>query len=795
MSTTDRKIGTPVAYGEPTAAPCDWQHVAELLKPFQGQSVAQMYRGPSWVNSDGVACIVVVAYDKQWPRRVTAVGHCAFLTWRWNDTPSVYFSLTAMVRGVPTPRPHARWLAPSDDPVVQAIRRQGRFLVVIAHPDGQHTSWFDAAFRDVPGIEASHDLPALETLWQRMSTPGIPFSKRNVRFDPARTEPFNDGRDEELPLWPQPESDFWRTIHYEGPWAEDLSHRDRAQAAWGALALRRRARAAGFIQMLRDQHDIDGAPHLFTADGQWAQDDELGIHFRELVRRYPLLATWLAALAGPAADAAAAHAAALQAVSHGPTAFAIFDKLLGLLANAPVPELGEAVRYSFEAAATDASVTNEGRARPWFANTGKYAMELRSLPIDLDAPLEDIERLWHAGLDPLDLIDAGLVLTSSDFPAPLSDVCESLANVSLDCSIEEAEDKIQTLLMEAQAARQWSVPWGARVAVAFGTFVAVRIFEVDGEFTCLFLDDQERYFHVAVGLRHQPPQSSTHHLVRMRSDDGLPMWNEDAELSLKLIAAAIVRDFIVVEERESLFTCRPMRRRLRGRDVRTVIYLPRVRYTTPALSRIPEDDPSGLLRKRHPVEHHLRRANNASPTQRFLAQRYGIHLPAGFTFVKPHERGTAAKAERIRIYRSRSASRMIFQELDTAPAGTRPLWFEFEKDCARLLRSRGMNVIHQAAHRDGDGGVDLFAVDAAGASWVVQCKCWAAHRPVGPDVVRELEGAIRLAGAGQENSSKGMLITTSSFTSGAVSAALALGFEVVDGAKLARLLTDATSPT
>ena len=193
--------------------------------------------------------------------------------------------------------------------------------------------------------------------------------------------------------------------------------------------------------------------------------------------------------------------------------------------------------------------------------------------------MEDIERLWHAGLDPLDLIDAGLVLTSTDFPAPLSDVCESLATVSLDCSIEEAEVKIQTLLMEAQAARQWSVPWGARVEVAFGSFVSVRIFEIDGEFTCLFLDDQERYFHVAVGLRHQPPQSSTHHLVRMRSDDGLPMWNEDAELSLKLIAAAIVRDFIVVEERESLFTCRPMRRRLRGRDVRTVIYLPRVRYT------------------------------------------------------------------------------------------------------------------------------------------------------------------------------------------------------------------------
>jgi hypothetical protein len=53
--------------------------------------------------------------------------------------------------------------------------------------------------------------------------------------------------------------------------------------------------------------------------------------------------------------------------------------------------------------------------------------------------------------------------------------------------------------------------------------------------------------------------------------------------TLKLIAAAIVRDFLVVEERESLFTARRMRRAVNGRPVRTVIYLPRVRYSATAL--------------------------------------------------------------------------------------------------------------------------------------------------------------------------------------------------------------------
>jgi restriction endonuclease Mrr len=124
---------------------------------------------------------------------------------------------------------------------------------------------------------------------------------------------------------------------------------------------------------------------------------------------------------------------------------------------------------------------------------------------------------------------------------------------------------------------------------------------------------------------------------------------------------------------------------------------------------------------------------------------------------------------------------MIFDAVDKAPEGTRPAWFDFEKDCARLLRSRQMQVVHQAANRDGDGGVDLYAITDAGESWIVQCKCWATHRSVGPNVVRELEGALRLADAGSSKRSKGLIITTSTFTEGTKLAALELGFELIDG--------------
>ena len=85
-------------------------------------------------------------------------------------------------------------------------------------------------------------------------------------------------------------------------------------------------------------------------------------------------------------------------------------------------------------------------------------------------------------------------------------------------------------------------------------------------------------------------------------------------------------------------------------------------------------------------------------------------------------------------------------------------------------------VIHQAASRDGDGGVDLYAVDESGQSWIVQCKCWAAHRSVGPEIVRELHGAIAFADRGSSGTSKGIVITTSRFTSGAAEVGREFGF-------------------
>lgn len=773
----------PIAYAVPYGLPpVANQELTKLTSPFVGRTIGQLYQGPGWVNDHGVACIVVMAADDKTPARVRSGGGCAFIAWRWNNTPSVPFSLTLMTKEG-SPRPHARWIRSSDDEVVAAIRREGRFLVAIANAKGRNSGWFEASFHRSEGANGP-STEKLEALWE-FETPGIPYSNTSTRFDPLRRTSFNEGNADEIPLWPEPQSDYWSMLNYSGPWDADLHARDKALAAWGRQAYVWRGRAAGFVQMVIERQQLDGVAPLVDEAGAWARDDEFRERALVMVARAPTLGDWLAAMVGPKPDAKAAYDAAFRTLHTAYDLFCLLDKMFELLGDLGDWVLTEAVQANLEAVLLDARVTHGGTQRPWLANVeGGYGIAIRSSPFDLDASLVDIERTWVSGLQLMGLFDLGLRIGPNDFLAPLDAVCDTFSNLTLEGSIEDAEAKVQSLLAEAQEARQWSIPWGARVEVNFGPFTSVKIFEAGGEFSCHFLDDQDRYFLVAVGLQNQPPKASCSHLIRHRSDDGEPVWNSDAEASLMLIAAAIVRDFIVVEERGSLFTSRSLRRRIRGRDVRSVIYLPRVRYSTPRPDRMPLGDASAG-RAKHQVAPHLRKATQASAAQRFLAQRYGVHLPEGFTFVRPHERGAASDTERMRVYRSRSASRMIFDEVATAPEGTRPAWFDFEKDCARLLTARGMKVIHQAAHRDGDGGVDLFAIDRDDVSWVVQCKCWAVHRPVGPGVVRELAGAIASADRGKASPSRGMIITTSRLTPGAASEAAALGFEVVQGGALA----------
>jgi len=107
---------------------------------------------------------------------------------------------------------------------------------------------------------------------------------------------------------------------------------------------------------------------------------------------------------------------------------------------------------------------------------------------------------------------------------------------------------------------------------------------------------------------------------------------------------------------------------------------------------------------------------------------------------------------------------------------------DFEKLIGRLLVSMGLDV--QVTKQTGDGGVDLLACSSepiTGGLFVVQCKRYCGT--VGEPVLRDLYGVMH-----HHRASKGILITTSSFTQQARNFAKGKPIDLVDGDTLGALL-------
>lgn len=115
----------------------------------------------------------------------------------------------------------------------------------------------------------------------------------------------------------------------------------------------------------------------------------------------------------------------------------------------------------------------------------------------------------------------------------------------------------------------------------------------------------------------------------------------------------------------------------------------------------------------------------------------------------------------------------------------------FEKVVVKLLTGMGyggsVSDAGRALGRSGDGGVDgVIDEDALGLDRIyVQAKRYKDGNPVGPGAIRDFFGALD-----QFKANKGLFVTTSSFTSSAISTAAGLSKRIVliDGSMLARLM-------
>ena len=199
------------------------------------------------------------------------------------------------------------------------------------------------------------------------------------------------------------------------------------------------------------------------------------------------------------------------------------------------------------------------------------------------------------------------------------------------------------------------------------------------------------------------------------------------------------------------------------------MYLPRIRYVNKF-----KDESDGLnlkARAPHFVVGHLRKAVQASEDQIILARKFGIIVPEGFTFVRPHRRGDAAQE---RIYRSRSALQCLQALKPVADTSTRDSWFTFELKVREWLASNGFHVEHLAASRNGDGGVDIQAAKGSD-HLLIQCKYWHGQN-VGPNIIREMLGTLQTFPAG----SKGVIVTSSELTSAARELAVGHGIQFIE---------------
>lgn len=368
------------------------------------------------------------------------------------------------------------------------------------------------------------------------------------------------------------------------------------------------------------------------------------------------------------------------------------------------------------------------------------------------------------------------ILTGRDVPFDLGERTSHWNEFPRCRELSEVNGSADALLAEANSHKKWTIPCGAVLQLPVGPFTHFEIFEIgreihfvgrtaQGEFATFIVEADCYYF-------------------GFPSSEGLGFENgaEEIRAAIKLLLSAVIRDFWVVEERHRVFASKPadglpgIRPRREHGDQPRIVYLPRIHYTgSPNLKRS-ESELHHEARRAHFVVGHRRRAEQASAHQLILAKQYGIAVPRGYTFVRPHERGAV---EREVVYRSRSALRSLY-EVEPVEAAGIPQWFKFELDVVRYMKLRGFSVEHIAAARNGDNGVDIYARRMAGGFeeiWVIQCKCYRLSRKIGPAVVRELVGAL----ASYPAAARGMIVTTSSFTPDALALAHRSGIETIDG--------------
>lgn len=558
---------------------------------------------------------------------------------------------------------------------------------------------------------------------------------------------------------------FWETFHLSPIWNALLSKQDRLQIGWAKRYLTSLRYLVGVVRLgLEPVPELDPADPSFLErraafkvldDALW---DRIGIPFLNVLhgRMSPVELVRVARYTD-CMDMLIGH-------EDSPNPFEINRQYLGELT---------------QTAAIAEEQSCEG-LQAVFSDNSPNGLILKPVPIPTEGLTDEQADLYWKNVPSGHAVGVAHLVAGGLIPADLNAIGDEIRSIRLGCTPAEASEAIRSLTDEANLLNRWTIPWGARVQVRIGPFVEIDFYPQDNEIAILLRTADGGYRWGAFNLRKE-----AWNLIHVFRNEHETLFYEETdkeqsdeiELAIQLLLVSIVRDFVVLEDRTAGFAVVHATRTASSRPLDAnaprIIYIPRVRYITePDVAQM-NADLEASERVPHQVRAHLRRSDHASHFQAVLAARYGFILSTGYTFVRPHYRG-GLPPEREVIYRSRSAMRSLYGAAPEIVGTATSQWFLFEQDVAAVMARMGFEVDHVAASRTGDEGVDVFAEHSkSGEAWAIQCKCYAPARKIGPAVVRELIGALATYPTG----TRGMIVTTSSFSSGAV--ALAREFNIV----------------
>lgn len=436
-----------------------------------------------------------------------------------------------------------------------------------------------------------------------------------------------------------------------------------------------------------------------------------------------------------------------------------------------------------------ATVTRCGRLLPWLSGTAElFTIEI--LPKGFPSHVSPREYWLRQTRDIC--FGWGHLLDGSDVPVSESELKAMINDLPTCDDARACLEQADFLLSEANINKQGCIPPEAIVQLRIGPFTSIELREIGNNVLVALRQSDGVVFYFTV----EPDKC--YWRVKFPSDENdseMVSKSERATAALKLLIAAVIRDFWVVEHREMVFEQKKQesypRNRSEMRGGPLIVYLPRIKYDLKANPNVESCDKllDAKRRRSHAVTGHVRKSQHRSEVQLALAERYGFSVPVGYTFVRPHQRG---KSQREVVYRSRSALQSLYTAIEPSADVARVSWFQFERDVKTLMQNLGFTVEHVAVSRNGDKGVDIFATkgtDLDAISWVIQCKCWNARRKVEPMTVRELIGTLTRYPSG----TRGMVVTTSRFSSGAIEEAQSNNIRLMDGEEFMRLLRNEKS--